>query len=60
MQLEAKEPTHGGMPARSQSFEGAIAADALVGADRQFGAVSNIDASFLTRQGMDQHGKRGQ
>ncbi len=43
---------------RRQPLEGAIAADARIGADGQFGAVGDVDAGLLARQAVDQDAKR--
>ena len=47
VELEAKEPSHGGAVPLGQSFEHPVAADVCVVADRQLGAINKIDPTFL-------------
>ena len=59
MQFDPEDPYHRRMPARDQVLEHPVATGARVGADRQSGAVGDMDASLFAGNRMDQDAERG-
>ena len=57
MELEAKEPAHGGTTTLGQPLEDPVPADSCIVADRQLGTVGKVDAGPLSTEIMHQQVK---
>ena len=57
MELEAKEPAHGGTITPGHPLEDPVPADSCIVADRQLGTVSKVDAGPLPTETMQQQVK---
>ena len=53
MQFDPEDPSHRRTPARGQALEHPVAADARIGADRQSGAVGDMDAGLCAGKRLD-------
>ena len=60
MELEAKEPAHGGTTTLGHPLADPVPADACIVADCQLGAVGKVDAGSLPTERMQQQVKRQQ